>query len=106
MSSHGGAARPGEAGGGVSFMLYSVYADLSRPLTEKERAILFDALDAAVPGSGCVGRWREPNDEIYFCVEASSDSEAREAAVHYLRGIFAVANVEAEYTIEVVLTRS
>lgn len=87
-------------------MLYSIYADLSRPLTDKERAQLFEALDAAVPGSGCIGRDRAPNDEIYFCVEASSDTEARVAAVRYVSGILAEASVEAEYTIDVARARS
>ena len=65
---------------------YSVYADLSRPLSVDERSRVVDALDASVPESGCVGQQNGPNDEVYFCVDAASEGEAISlASIHMSR---------------------
>jgi hypothetical protein len=57
-------------------MEYAVYADLSRRLAEHERTALFKALEASVPGSGCVGMQKGPTDEVYFSLVAPSKEEA------------------------------
>ena len=61
-------------------MRYAVYADLSRPLTGRERSAVCEALDATVLDSGCVGRQKGPNDEVYFCVDAISEEDAKAQA--------------------------
>lgn len=87
--------------GQMASLDYFVYADLSRPLTPAERTTLFSALDASVPGSGCVGPQRNPNDEIYFTVDAASADAAHARADNYVRRILAEANLQVDYTIEV-----
>jgi hypothetical protein len=80
-------------------MEYSVYTDFSRPLTNEERSIVFEALDANVPGSGCVGIQNGPNDEIYFCVEASADAQAQAQAIKYVGIIIREAKLSVTCTI-------
>jgi hypothetical protein len=63
---------------------YAVYADLSRELTTVERSAVIVALEANVPDSGCVGLQKGPNEEVYFCVEALSETEAGTQAAGYL----------------------
>jgi argininosuccinate synthase len=80
---------------------YSVYADLPRPLTADERLAVGKSLDANVPGSGCVGPQKGPNDEIYFSVEAHSDEDATAKATRYLKLVALEAGLNSTYTIEV-----
>jgi hypothetical protein len=65
-------------------LIWSIYADLSRPLTHEERAAVGSALDDVVPSGGCVGLQNGPNDEVYFVVEAPSAIDARTAASRYV----------------------
>ena len=58
-------------------MWFAVFANLSRRLTTQERTTLFEALDATVPDSGCVGPQNSQNDEVYFSVDAQSEAVAR-----------------------------
>jgi hypothetical protein len=81
-------------------MTYSVYADLCRRLTAEERSTLFEALDALVPGSGCIGPQRLPNDEVYFTVEAASEDDARRQAQDYMVAMLKSATLDVDYTIE------
>jgi len=87
-------------------MQYAVYADLGRPLTDEERSAVAAALDAKVPGSGCVGMQNGPNDELYFCLEAAGDAEAEAQAVWYAALVFREAGLDAEYTLTLQTTRS
>ncbi|MBN8422809.1 MAG: hypothetical protein J0L73_28130 [Verrucomicrobia bacterium] len=80
-------------------MQFAVYADLSRRLAEHERSTLFEALDADVPGSGCVGLQKGPNDEVYFVLEALSEEQARAQAAHCMNLILQKALVEVEYAL-------
>ena len=78
-------------------MQYAVYADLSRRLAEHERSTLFEALEANVPGSGCVGLQKCPNDEVYFVLEALSEEAASTQAAHCMSLILQKTLVEVEY---------
>lgn len=80
-------------------MRYAVFADLSRPLTGQEQSAVFEALEASVPDSGCVGRDTGPNDEVYFCVEAFSEEDASAQAAGYMSIVLARAGLDVEYTI-------
>jgi hypothetical protein len=82
-------------------MYYHVYADLSRTLTVEERHSLFERLDAIVPDSGCVGRDKRPNDEVYFCVETATEDKARAQAASYMTATLQRAGLDIDYTIEV-----
>jgi hypothetical protein len=81
-------------------MQYDAFADLSRPLTEQERDAVAEALDANVPGGGCVGLQNGPNDEIYFCVEASSEQDARTNAQSYVNSVLQTAGLDVGYELE------
>jgi len=80
---------------------YGVYADISRQLTDLERSAVSDALDANVPGSGCVGRHKCPddNDEVYFSIEAISEENAAELATQYMLCVVQQAGLRATYTL-------
>ena len=80
-------------------MQYAVYADLSRRLTEQERSSLFEALDANVLGSGCVGLQKGPNDEVYFALEALNEAAASAQAVHGMKLILQKAAFDVEYAL-------
>ena len=80
-------------------MLYAVYADLSSPITTQERLALFEALDATVPGSGCVGPRKGPHDEVYFVVEALTEEEAREQAERFMNIVLQTAGLEIAYAL-------
>ena len=80
-------------------MRYAVYADLSRQLTSQERSSLFESLEASVPGSGCVGLQKGPNDEVYFSLEALSETAANAQAEHYMGIILHQAALDIEYTL-------
>lgn len=80
-------------------MRYAVYADLPRPLTTLEQSAVFEGLEAYVPDSGCVGRDKRPNDEVYFCVEAPSEEEATAQARRYMGIVLQRAGLEVEYAI-------
>ena len=82
-------------------MRFNVFADLSRPLTQEERSSLFASLDAIVPDSGCVGPHNgRPNDEVFFCVEAATENEARAQAASYMTATLQEAELDASYIIE------
>jgi hypothetical protein len=81
----------------IPSMQYAVYADLSRRLTEHERSTLFEALDANVPGSGCVGLQKGHTDEVYFVLEALSEAGAREQAALCMNLILQNAPIHVEY---------
>ena len=58
-------------------MRFDVYADLSRPLTESERSAVAEAMDASVPGGGCVGfqgRAANLQEEVFFFVFCHSST--------------------------------
>jgi hypothetical protein len=80
-------------------MRYAVFADLSRRLTDTERLSLADALDSSVPDGGCVGPQRDLGDEVYFCVEAISEEEARSQAARYMDIVLSETGLDAEYTL-------
>lgn len=80
-------------------MRYGVYADLSRRLTEQERSVLFEALEASVPDSGCVGLQNGPSDEVYFSLEALSEAAASEQAQRYLSMMFQRVALSVEYAL-------
>jgi hypothetical protein len=82
-----------------TFMLYAVYADLPRRLTSAERSAVADALDENVPGSGCVGLQKGPNDEVCFRVEATSDEEAGAQAARYISVVLCRARLADAYTL-------
>jgi hypothetical protein len=82
--------------------MYSVYADLSRPLTDQEQWAVFEALEASVPGSGCVGRQKQLNDEVYFCIEANSDEAARLQAASHADTVLKLAGLDVTYALELV----
>lgn len=81
-------------------MNWSVYADLSRSLTEAERQSIADALDEAVPDGGCVGQQRGEVEEVYFRLDAASSAEASEAAARLLEVILQKAGVQARYELQ------
>ncbi len=80
-------------------MRYAVFADFPRPLTKQERSAVFEALEANVPDSGCVGRDKRPNDEVYFCVEASCEDDATALARRYMDIVLQRAGLDAAYAI-------
>ncbi|MHA7628331.1 hypothetical protein [Corallococcus sp. M7] len=81
-------------------MNWSVYADLSRSLTEAERGSVAQALDELVPGSGCVGPQKGDVDEVYFRVDAASSAEASVTAARLLDVILEKAGVQVRYEIQ------
>ena len=81
-------------------MNWSIYADLSRPLTEAERGAVFEALDGVVPESGCVGQHRSGVDEVYFRLEGLSREEASATAARLLDVILAKSGVQARYELD------
>ncbi|MBN8469539.1 hypothetical protein JYJ95_23805 [Corallococcus exiguus] len=84
-------------------MNWSVYADLSRPLTVAERRSVVDVLNELVPDGGCVGPQKGDIDEVYFCLEAVSSAEASVTAARYLDVILEKAGVQARYEIQLQL---
>jgi hypothetical protein len=80
-------------------MQYAVFADLSCDLTAQERSAVSEALDSMVPNSGCVGRQKGPNDEVYFSIEAHTEQDARERAARYMNIVLRSAGLNAEYTL-------
>ncbi|WP_147445444.1 hypothetical protein [Corallococcus aberystwythensis] len=81
-------------------MNWSVYADLSRPLTEAERRSVADALEEVVPDGGCVGLQKEGCDEVYFQLDDASREEASMTASRFLDVILEKAGVQARYEIQ------
>jgi len=82
-------------------MRYSVYADMSRPLTPEERNAVAAALEAQVPHSGCVGPQEGSNDEAYYAVEADTDEDAIAQATRYAALAIRMSGVDVKYTLEV-----
>ena len=80
-------------------MHYAVYADLSRQLTVQERLSLSEALDVIVPGNGCVGLQKSPNDEAYFSLQALSEAAARALAERHMSAMLHKAALEVGYTL-------
>jgi hypothetical protein len=80
-------------------MRYAVFADLPRPLTKQEQSAVFEALEQNVPDSGCVGRDKRPNDEVYFCVEAPCEEDATALARRYMGIVLQRARLDLEYAI-------
>jgi hypothetical protein len=80
-------------------MLFAVFADLSRQLTRHERSAVVDALEVCVPGSGCVGPQKGPNDEVYFALDALSEVAANAQAVHYMSKVLQQAGIVTEYAL-------
>jgi len=80
-------------------MEYCVYADLSRSLMTEEQSAVFAALEVSVPGSGCVGRDKTLNDEVYFCVVAHREEDARVQAYDYMNIVLQQARLDVAYTI-------
>jgi hypothetical protein len=82
-------------------MLWSVYADLSRALTNEEREAVGTALEVLVPGSGCVGAQTGTIEEVYFRLEAPLAEEAKAEAARRVKMILHTAGVRVEYQIDV-----
>ncbi|WP_425618263.1 hypothetical protein NA78x_001966 [Anatilimnocola sp. NA78] len=80
-------------------MRYAVFADVSRRLTGQEQSAVCEALEVNVPGSGCVGRDKLVNDEVYFCVEASCEEDARARARDYMNTVLKHAGLDVQYTL-------
>ena len=76
-----------------------MYIDLSRLLSDQERSKAFSALDVIVPGSGCVGVERGPTDEVYFCVDANSETEAKALSDQYMHRIIKRAGLDIGFSI-------
>jgi hypothetical protein len=83
----------------IQNMHYSVFVDLSRQLSIEERSSIFEALEANVPGSGCVGVDKGPPDEVFFGVEADSEKEASDKAKHYMSIVAQKTGLDAKYTV-------
>lgn len=82
-------------------MLWSIYADLERPLTSDEQSAVFAALDEIVPDSGCVGPNRRGVYEVSFTVDAATRAEAETAAGDFMRAVFQRARVNVPFVLEV-----
>jgi hypothetical protein len=82
-------------------MVWSIFADLERGLTDEERGAVFAALDELVPGSGCLGPNRHGDEEMYFVVEADSPEAARGAADEWLKRVIAASGVRVGWAITV-----
>lgn len=80
-------------------MVWSIFADLERVLTEDERDAVFAALDELVPGSGCLGPNRCGDEEMYFTVESDSPEAARALAERWLERVIAASGVRVGWTI-------
>jgi hypothetical protein len=80
-------------------MMWSVYADLARPLTSDEQPRASDALDALVPDGGCMGPNRSGDYEIYFEVTGSSLAEAETTAARLVNAILERAGVTVAFSI-------
>ncbi len=78
-------------------MRFSIYADLSRPLTWVEQGLVFAALDALIPDSGCIGPNRSGDYEVFFTVDAVTREAAQQAAASYLDAILHRAGVAVTY---------
>ncbi|RKG99665.1 hypothetical protein D7X32_25920 [Corallococcus carmarthensis] len=81
-------------------MNWSVYADLSRPLTEAERQSVAEVLNEVVPDGGCVGQQRPGCDEVYFRLDDVSRDEASVMAARFLEVILEKAGVQARYELQ------
>jgi hypothetical protein len=81
-------------------MGWSVYADLSRPLTPEERQAIAASLDALWPGGGSVGPNRGGGEEVYFVVEVLPLAGAEEAAARLLDAVLAESGVRVRYTLQ------
>lgn len=80
---------------------WAVYADLERSLTRDEQHAVFDALDAIVPDSGCVGPNRKGIYEVYFTVDAATRAEAETAAAQFMKAVLQQARVAVLFVLEV-----
>ncbi len=81
-------------------MIFNVYADLSRALSEYERDAIADALDSTVPDSGCVGLQGGPFDEVYFTVTAANLDDARKRALTDMNTVLEQLQMEIEFSLE------
>ena len=87
-------------------MRWSIFADLSRVLTDEERGDLFAALEGIVPDSGCIGPNRRGDEEVYFVVEAATAEAAtaeaaRLAASGFMDRVIEAAGVGVTYEVTV-----
>lgn len=82
-------------------MPWNVFVDLTRRLSDVERRAVFDAVDAVVPDSGCVGPNRAGMDEVFFVVVADDEAAARARAAVLIARVFARAAITADYEITV-----
>lgn len=82
-------------------MLWSVHADLERPLTSDEQRAVSDALDAIVPGSGCVGPNGRGIYEVYFTVDTAKRPEAEAEAALFMKAVLQQARATVRFVVEV-----
>lgn len=82
-------------------MRYEIYSELLRQLSELERYTVFEAVDALIPDSGCVGRMGMPNDEVYFCVFAESEDDARSQAITWMTAVLRQSKLELGFGIQI-----
>jgi hypothetical protein len=80
-------------------MQWSVYVDLDRPLAGGERNAIFAAVDAVVPGSGCVGPDRDGTEEVYFVVDADDEDAARRISSALMARVLAASAVVVGHAI-------
>ena len=80
-------------------MRWSVYADLSRGLTDAERSAVFSALEELVVESGCVGPQKGIVEEVFFQVDAASLPEAAAEAARVMDAVLAKAAVQTKYAL-------
>jgi hypothetical protein len=79
---------------------WAIYVDFVRPLAETERASIYEAVEATVPGGGCIGVWpRAVNDELYITVDADTDDEARARAEAHVVAVLEKARVAVGYDV-------
>ncbi|GMU04404.1 hypothetical protein [Corallococcus caeni] len=81
-------------------MNWSVYADLSRPLTEAQRRAVAAVLNELVPDGGCVGPQRPGCDEAYFRLDDVTREEASVTAARWMDVILEKAGVQARYALQ------
>lgn len=82
---------------------YTMYVDFARPLSNQERLKIFDALEVIVPNGGCVGAFNGTVDEVCFCVNAVSETEAKAITNQYMCHMLACAKLSVGFSIGYIL---
>lgn len=80
-----------------------MYVDFARPLSNQERLKIVNALEDVVPSGGCVGAFNGAVDEVCFCVNAVSETEAKAITNQYMCHILACAKLSVGFSIGYIL---